>query len=95
MKIVLYLLFSLGELFGVMVGASSDHREMVDVGLVVLGVICGIFALCAKLVIKIAPKIAPKKTLYREVAFLIAMGMTIVIVGIFCGICILIEAIIS
>lgn len=83
MKFVLYLIFSVGELFGVMAGTSSDRREMLPVGLAVLAGVALIFFITAV--------IFSRTRLNGKIAFALSIVATIVIIALFCAVCILVE----
>ena len=56
MKFILYLISSVGELFGVMVGTSSENREMLPVGIAVLAVIVVIYNIIVFILLKFKKK---------------------------------------
>ncbi len=56
MKFILYLISSVGELFGVMVGISSENREMLPIGLAVLAVIFVIYNIIVFILLKFKKK---------------------------------------
>lgn len=56
MKFILYLISSVGELFGVMVGSSSENREMLPVGIAVLAVIVVIYNIIVFILLKFKKK---------------------------------------
>lgn len=83
MKFILYLIFSVGELFGVMVGTSSENREMLPIGLAVLVFIAVIYVVISLVLWKLNKK--------GIRGLLLSFVILLVIIAIFCGICILIE----
>lgn len=83
MNFILYLIVGLIEVFGVMVGISSDRPEMLPVGLITLFGICVIFWICVI--------IMTKTKLNKKLAFALSIVITIIVIAGFCGICILIE----
>lgn len=56
MKFILYLISSVGELFGVMVGTSSENREMLPIGLAVLVFIAVIYNIIVFILLKFKKK---------------------------------------
>lgn len=83
MKFILYLIFSVGELFGVMVGISSENREMLPIGLAVLFSIVIVYGLISLVLWKLNKK--------GTLAAVLSIAILLAIIAIFCGICILIE----
>ena len=83
MKFILYLISSVGELFGVMVGISSENREMLPIGLAVLFSIVIVYGLISLVLWKLNKK--------GIRGLLLSFVILLVIIAIFCGICILIE----
>lgn len=88
MKFVLYLFLSLIYVFGMSIDGTAPPRpEMFPVGVCVWLVIGYVLILSCF--------IMSKTKLKRNIALTLAIALTVAVIAVFCGICILVEFLIS